>query len=401
MSGIEKFYVQTDGTSDLNLASVTGLTKVYVDDDGDAANTTLTDLVSDVDVELTSAATATLVVDLLDKTNAANALNLKLNTTVGTSNIDIADVETLTVNVDEAASVNFDGLSMTTTGKTSSLVVTGDSLLTLTALHADVTTIDASASTGGLTQSASSVTAASTITGSSAADTLIMANAGDAIDAGEGADTLDVNFTSVIGGMSIDLSATGDQITTFNGAANAAVQTGFQHVDLSGYTGNGAEITANDSGSTITGTASTDSITLGAGIDKVYYTAATQFATTDTVAGYTVNTDIMQFNSALIGNGDTTIDGFNVAASIVAGANGEIVVVTTALANDAAIITDIQKSTDTTPALFVVYNTADAETQVWYDDNPNIDGNEVQIMTLAGITDAGMDALLVGDFNFV
>jgi len=45
------------------------------------------------------------------------------------------------------------------------------------------------------------------------------------------------------------LSSTTDQITTFNGAANAAIQKGFLNVDVSGVTGNfGAQIAANAAG---------------------------------------------------------------------------------------------------------------------------------------------------------
>ena len=67
----------------------------------------------------------------------------------------------------------------------------------------------------------------------------------------------------------IDLTSTTDQISTFNGAANSAVQTGIRHVTLDGYTGNPAQVTAHASGSTITGTASNDVFTMGASADTV------------------------------------------------------------------------------------------------------------------------------------
>jgi hypothetical protein len=135
-------------------------------------------------------------------------------------------------------------------------------------------------------------TGASTYTGSSGADTFIMRHSGDVINAGTGADTLDVNFVSVIGGISIDLTSTTDQIGTFNGAANATAQTGFQHVTLDGYAGNPAEVTASASGSTITGTASNDAFTMGAAADTIIMlgtqttlaTASSQGA--DTIHGF-------------------------------------------------------------------------------------------------------------------
>jgi hypothetical protein len=54
-----------------------------------------------------------------------------------------------------------------------------------------------------------------------------------------------------------------------DGGAISGSITGFENVDLAGYTGGGAAVTAIKTGSTITGTASTDRITGGAGNDTV------------------------------------------------------------------------------------------------------------------------------------
>jgi hypothetical protein len=111
---------------------------------------------------------------------------------------------------------------------------------------------------------------AMTITGGAGNDVLIMKNANDVIDGGTGTDTLSIVQNAVLGGFLIDLSSTVDQITTYNGSANSAVQKGFENVNMSGVTGTfGADITARAAGSTITGTTNGDVITLGAGVDTI------------------------------------------------------------------------------------------------------------------------------------
>ena len=159
----------------------------------------------------------------------------------------------------------------------------------------------------------------------------MMLHAGDVMAGGAGSDTLDINFTAILGGIGVDLSSTTDQVTTFNGAANAATQTGFLNVDLSGYSGYGAEVTANASGSTITGTGSADVInggaggdtytmtagndvvTLGASADTINTTEALMIAhsgTTSTIdAG--AGTDILVFEAATINVVDADFRGFS------------------------------------------------------------------------------------------
>ena len=75
-----------------------------------------------------------------------------------------------------------------------------------------------------------------TITGSSTeTNNLRMENTADVLTAGSAADDkLSVTKSAVLGGILIDLTSTTDQITTFNGSANAAIQKGFEDVDLTG-----------------------------------------------------------------------------------------------------------------------------------------------------------------------
>jgi Ca2+-binding RTX toxin-like protein len=101
----------------------------------------------------------------------------------------------------------------------------------------------------------------------SGTDTVTINGAGDIADGGTGSDTLTV--TSIGSGtFVIDLSATGDQLTTFNGAANAGLQQGFEIADLSTVNGR-VTGTASASGSTITGGAAADTLTGAAGNDSL------------------------------------------------------------------------------------------------------------------------------------
>ncbi len=141
-----------------------------------------------------------------------------------------------------------------------------------------------------------------TITGGTGIDTIIMKHANDVLDAGTvtaTVDTLSIVQNAVLGGFLIDLSSTTDQVTTYNGAANAAVQKGFDNADLSGVTGNfGADITARALGSTITGTANADQINGGAGNDTFIVNAGT-VANSDVMTGGAGTLDTLQIATGL------------------------------------------------------------------------------------------------------
>jgi trimeric autotransporter adhesin len=346
MSAVETFNIQADATASLDLSNVTGLTRVNVDDDNSVAATTLTDLGDSIKVGLTTgAASSSVVIDLLNKTATDNAQTVELTSIHASgADIDATDIETLTLDVKGTSLMSLDGLSMTTANATSSLTVIGAGALTVSALHADVTTIDASGmSTGGsIIQTGRSATAASTYTGSDGADTLMMLHASDVIDGAAGTtDTLDINKAMVLGGIAVDLSATADQITTFNGAANTAVQKGFENVDVSGVTGSfGAQITAISTGSTITGTANADVINGGAGVDTI-----TGGAGNDTIdAGAGADTIKIAYG----GEGVDTITTFT------AGASGDVI--------DFTGSTDVVDESGSNLDLvgFAVYNTSSA-----------------------------------------
>ena len=239
------------------------------------------------------------------------------------------DIETVNIYADSAESITLASLAMTTATKTLALNVTGDSALTVTATHADVTTIDASgmATGGSFVQTGRSATDASTYTGSAGNDTFIMMNASDVISGGAGTgDTLDVNFVGALGAIAVDLSATGDQVASLNGLANTVVQSGFENVDLAGYTLSGASITGSKAANTIVGTNQVDQIDGGLGIDKITggdgndvitLTEATSAADTlfyinraaegkDTVTGFVSGTDKIDLQYLGDANGAVT-----------------------------------------------------------------------------------------------
>jgi len=319
--------------------------------------------------------------------------------------------------------------------------VTADTLKVINTSTTAGATIDASGVTFAATPLASLILEgvdlfADTITGSAKDDVITGTTGADLIDGGAGTDTLNVagmigasiegTGTGTAAGVVVNLSAaaitsttilsgtgdfTAESITSVGSGAtaylfdataatNSNVQQTLSSIEtVIGSTGNDY-IAASAAGNTITGGQGADAIALGAGADTIAFAAANEFAATDTVSNFTVGTDKIQIAGSLLGDANTTVT-FSTAATIAAGGNAEVVVATTALANDAAIVTAIQTDTDTTASIFVVYNTADAETQVWYDDNPNVDGSEVQILTLTGVSDAAMDALATGDFVFV
>jgi len=137
-------------------------------------------------------------------------------------------------------------------------------------------------------------------------------NGANVINSGAGTDTLVVWGNLLAPGV-INLASTTDQVSNFNGA-NAAVQLGFENVNLSNVSGAGVTITAGSEGSTIvatdqadniTGTnAKADTITSGAGNDAINITET---------SGTEVDTII--FGATATANGNDTITGFDSAGA--------------------------------------------------------------------------------------
>jgi len=234
--------------------------------------------------------------------DAATVTLVDTDAAAGTIDIDSAGTETLTLALNttgtESHRLNLAGVTPTALGTTTINVAGGvaGQTLTLSAIGAGTATINAATNLHNLVLSARPATAM-TITTGIGADQLIMANAADVITAGTGADTLTINKNAILGGLQVNLASTTDQVTTFNGSANTAAQTGFTSVNVSGVTGSfGADITANKVGGTITGTGNADQITGGAGVDTILGGAGNDVITAgagaDEITGGTGNDDV-------------------------------------------------------------------------------------------------------------
>jgi len=423
LTGVERFIADLDTGNDggetytFDLGTSTGLTRMEfgagtIDTttlvvDGYAATTT-------IQLGTTIAAavqefSGSVDVNMVNSAGTSDVLNIRLQDTddsAQSNDLDAAGIETLNIAVTtDAESHTFDLAGVApTAGSAGTINITGgvstDGLV-ISTVAAGVTTVDASTFLGTFTLSDRG-SSAMTITGGTAADSLQMENAGDVMTGGTGADTLVIVQNAVLGGFAVDLSSATDQIGTYNGSANTAAQVGFENINLIGIGGsNGADITAAGTATAATashiiGTKNVDNITLGTGVDTIRYVAANLTAS-DTINGWTTTQDDIELDSGVFGVGD-----YLEAGAINAGANADVTVATTAIANDAAIITAIRTSVDATDTLFIVANTADNEVQAWYDANPNADGGEIQVATFAGIGIATVAAsFITGDFTFV
>jgi hypothetical protein len=255
-----------------------------------------------------------LGVTLASASGTADALNIDLLDTddaQGAIVVTAAGVEALnlkTLGSGETHKLDLSGVAATTDSKLAiTLTGTGTDAVTITNVASTANVINASGLVGALTVSDRGASAM-TITGGTGADSLRMEAAADVMTGGTGTDTLVIVQNAVLGGFQIDLSSATDQVGTYNGSANAAVQIGFENVNASGITGNfGVDITAIKTGSTIAGTANNDQITGGAGADTI--TFADRGATgNDSLSGITLaaNGDVLNFSAFLGATIDTT-----------------------------------------------------------------------------------------------
>jgi len=396
MTGVETLTLNAvGGATAFDLSKTSGVTLVKTDDDGTARDVTLTDLADGTSVEIEVGITNSgVIVDMANKANAGNTLSLKVKTVAAAANvidIDVDEVEQTTIYMDTAASLDLAGLSMTT--GTSTLKLTGDSAGTISALHADVTTVDASGmiAGGSVVQTGRSTTDAVNYTGSNGNDTFIMMNKSDVIDGGEATgdnDTLDINFASVLGGINVDLSLTGDQVTTMNGMGEATVQKNFESVDLAGYTGAGAQVTGSIGANTIVGTVVVDQIGGGAGADTI-----SSGGGADSLTGGT-GSDNYNYANAEIGTGAAgqaliatdTITDFNVAAAASDGDKITIDISAVEAITGVTQLTDLGGTAITTGVV--------ALTDVSAGVNVSALGTEVLTLAGAGITETQVEAAL-------
>jgi hypothetical protein len=314
LTAVEKLELSLDTSDDgsetytTDLQKTSGLTTLAVESNGAANTYNVDNYVDSTTLQFGTVAGTHLMSDTVVVVNgasvsgAADTINLKLlDTQDDTTNLnfDAAGIEKLNISLTTDAETH--GLDLAgvtaTTGSTLTVTVTGGVStdgLTISDGHSTMDTIDASALKGTLTVSGRD-SSQMTITGGSAADSIRMEHENDVLDGGAGSaidDTLVVAAQGVVGGFVIDLSNATDQVSTFGGGANAAIQKGFEDADLSNVTGSyGAVITAAATGSTITGTKNVDVMTMGAKADIVKATDAVTTATTvsvDVVKSFTL-----------------------------------------------------------------------------------------------------------------
>jgi len=279
-AGVEIIDADINGDVTVDLSGTSGVSRVEVDV-ANSKTAKVSNIVSE-EVRVAAVGNTSSVVEAIpvDATESDNSIKFYLkddNTIVSGAKLKTTDVETVSITSYTAENVDLSLLTMTKATDTIKLNLytstTTYAGITLSATSAQTTTIDASLAYG-VTQTGRSATTAVNYTGSAGNDTFIMKTAGDNISGGGGTgDILDVDYAAVLGGISIDLSSTGQQISTLDGGAISGSITGFESVDLSGYTGGfGSVVTAIKTGSTITGTSATDRITGGAGADTIVLT---------------------------------------------------------------------------------------------------------------------------------
>jgi S-layer protein len=297
MSGVEQLTVTTtDGDLDgsMSLAKVTGLTRLNVTYDTNTSADTIafTGLAATTPVYVNSNHTSdSLSATLGSATGSADPLNLVVIGNTGTLDVNSAGVEVLNITTVTAGGTFDIGGVSASTGATQTVTVSGPAAVTLNSVHTSVATINAAAASGGLTVANLQRDAdALTVTGGPSSDFIAMENVADVLDGGSNptasasvGDTLEIVTAAILGGITVDLSAA-DQVTTMDGGANAAVQTGFEHVDLRGFTNFGAVVTGNDGVNVITGTPAADRLSGGKGAD-VFQQVLTDDANTDQING--------------------------------------------------------------------------------------------------------------------
>ena len=432
MEGVEALVVDINDDVTVNLAGSTGLGRVSAD-----LVTNKTGTISNigaVDARIVIAASgSTLEVTPVDATDEANSVSVSLlaaadaNSIADGVKIKTTDVETVNITALSSESVDLSEITMSTATSTVTLNVLGSAAspgaLTASATAAYITTINAAGAVGFI-QTGRSATTAVDYTGSAGNDTFIMMTTADNIAGGAGtSDTLDVDYAAVLGGISVDLSASGEQISTLDGGAISGSVTGFENVDLSGYTGFGASITAIKTGSTITGTGSIDRITGGAGADTITGGAGNDVISTgagidtvnlaagsaDTIADFTVGTDIIGSLAAIAttsgagafkqitaaGAEDFGADGIFVVAADTATASATM----TAAQVEAAVLTGFANVGAET-AIAVITADTDAESTVYIYSMTSDAGTDIDSVELIGVlNNVEVDNLTAADFG--
>jgi len=259
----------TDWAGAETLAGIAAGTTIILDDSGD-------DTAAGDDLTLT----------LADASGSNDSLTINLESSAADNDfgdVTIDDIERLTIFANEAtanSTIRTSTLTLTDSSELTTLEITGTELVDLSSANIRATTINASASTGGI--NIVGTAANQSITGSSVADTVNAGAGNDTVSGGDGADSL-------VGGTGIDAITGGNGADTITGSAG------------------------NDTITLTEGTASVDSVILdwsenGADIDTIV-----GFTTTST--GDEIQFDLSALESSIAAGGIAATTDFAVLAS--------------------------------------------------------------------------------------
>ena len=198
-TAVEGIAIANDDLLIVSTAGLTGIESLSNISGNDGV--TFNDLANPVDITIKSALNTTTVnFAATALTGASDAITLTLSGTNSTT-VALTDDSTATTSALESLTINSVSVANTLADLqidgvlTPSVTVTGSTALTITAaLDANVTTVDASANSGGLTLTNAPGATVLSITGSSGADTLTAIGAGTTtLSMGAGNDTADFN----------------------------------------------------------------------------------------------------------------------------------------------------------------------------------------------------------------
>ncbi len=299
-----------------------------------------------------------LTVNLIANNNGGG-----VNTFAALSSLTADDPETLTINTSDNSANGADGsdimtVAAITLSDTTTLNITGSEDLRLggtSSAATNLATIAGDTYTGDLdlgavgTAFAISSTGATISTGSG--DDIVSLNVGAAgvlgatalganttVQTGASAtqgDLLALSSAAGTGLSIIDLTSATDQISQLLGSANAAAQTGLEHIDVSGFAAAGANtsITGTSGVNAITGGAGVDTINAGAGADVIdgnggadNITLGGGVDTFNFAAGDSVASTAQTFAGANLAANDTITFGnsLDIIQDFAAGASGDL-----------------------------------------------------------------------------
>lgn len=192
-----------------------------------AGTLTLNNLAAASTVEITAAG-AGVTANLVDATGTSDVLNVvvKNGSGIAAGTVTAAGVETINLTATDTTTSSIGTHSVTLADAAlKTVTIGGNAGLSLTYNSTALTSVNASANTGGVTVSTlAGAAAATTVTGGTGADTLTANHANDVLVGGAGADTLTVgaataNLVTLTGGAGADTFVVGQAVANVNSYA--------------------------------------------------------------------------------------------------------------------------------------------------------------------------------------